>query len=68
MTVVRKIKIKPGAVHQPEKRWQVIITYNTRAYGPDIFQVEELDELATIIERGPDWNLIDRIEIRLNRP
>jgi hypothetical protein len=27
---------------------------------------EELDELQAIIERGPDWNALDRIEIRLN--
>jgi hypothetical protein len=30
------------------------------------FLVEELSEIQGIIERGPDWNTLDRIEIRLN--
>lgn len=30
--------------------------------------VEELEDLDEIIERGPDWNTIDKIVITLNRP
>jgi hypothetical protein len=29
---------------------------------------EEIEDLDEIIERGPDWNTIDRIVITLNRP
>jgi hypothetical protein len=28
--------------------------------------IEELSELEGIVERGPDWNALDKIEIRLN--
>jgi hypothetical protein len=36
--------------------------------NPDIVAFEELHELHRIVERGPDWNDIDRIVITLNRP
>jgi hypothetical protein len=29
---------------------------------------EEIEDLDEIVELGPDWNLIDRIVITLNRP
>ncbi|NEV75542.1 hypothetical protein DYI24_00405 [Rhodopseudomonas sp. BR0C11] len=29
---------------------------------------EELEDLDEIVERGPDWNTIEEIVIRLNRP
>ncbi|MCA1469793.1 hypothetical protein I6F09_18025 [Bradyrhizobium sp. IC3195] len=29
---------------------------------------EELEDLDEIVERGPDWNTIDKIVITLNRP
>lgn len=51
-------------------RWMAEIHYMT---GPDeitlktiVFQ--ELEGLDEIIERGPDWNTIEKIEITLNRP
>lgn len=51
-------------------RWMAEIYYQI---GPDSFDVktvalEEIEDLDEIIERGPDWNTIDKIEIRLNRP
>ena len=30
------------------------------------FHIEELSELHDLVERGPDWNCIERIEIVLN--
>lgn len=48
------------------KRWNVFITYRG-GLGHESFDIEELEELHTLIEHGPDWNLIERIEIHLNR-
>ncbi|MBR0827037.1 hypothetical protein JQ596_15965 [Bradyrhizobium manausense] len=31
-------------------------------------EFEELEDLDEIVERGPDWNTIDKIVITLNRP
>ncbi len=49
-------------------RWLVTIVYRSGHLGAiDIeHHVEELAELQEIVERGPDWNCLERIEIRLN--
>lgn len=49
-------------------RWFVEITYRTDT-GPTVVEhfVEELDEVADIVERGPDWNTIVDIRITLER-
>ncbi len=50
-------------------RWPVIIYYHTDAGLIDIeFQIDELDALQGVIERGPSWYALDRIEIRLTDP
>lgn len=49
-----------------KKRWHVLITYLGGNHGESL-DIEELSELHDIIERGPDWNLIESIEIQLNR-
>lgn len=47
-------------------RWVVEIRYFD---GKEtILAVEELEQIQEAIEHGPDWNTIDVIEIRLNRP
>jgi hypothetical protein len=48
------------------KRWKVLVTYLYPA-EPGLYEVEELDEIADIIERGPDWRAIADIRITLNR-
>jgi len=50
-------------------RWMAEIHYIT---GPDEITVkavafEEIEDLDEVIERGPDWNTIDKIIITLNR-
>lgn len=48
-------------------RWIASIEYRSLSGVVDIdVPVEEIDELQDIIERGPDWNTIIRIVIRLN--
>jgi hypothetical protein len=49
-------------------RWFAFITYRTDA-GPIIVEhdIEELAELQTLVERGPDWNTIVDIRITLAR-
>lgn len=49
-------------------RWRVIITYR-HVLGPVsvTYDVEELSELHDIVERGPDWNSIEKIEVTLRR-
>lgn len=49
-----------------DKRWKVIIAYKPEHMEDATYYIEELDELADIVERGPDWNHIDAIAIELN--
>ena len=48
-------------------RWHVEID---RAHDSGVvierYSVEELDEIADIVEGGPDWNTIREIRVRLN--
>lgn len=51
--------------HKPElARWLASITYRT-AVGPLTVDhgIEELDEIADLVEAGPNWDTIERIEI-----
>lgn len=50
-----------------DTRWIASISYFTDD-GQIIerFGLEELDEIAAIVERGPDWNAIGTITITLN--
>jgi hypothetical protein len=50
-------------------RWKAVIYYRSEALGlVDVEHgIEELEELQDIVERGPDWNTIDRITITLDR-
>lgn len=49
-------------------RWQVTIWYCTDAGSLDVqHAVEELSEVEKLIEAGPDWNTVERIEIELAR-
>jgi hypothetical protein len=48
------------------KRWMAEITYREEV-DPVIVQFEEIKELQTIVETGPDWNEIEQIVITLNR-
>jgi hypothetical protein len=48
-------------------RWIVTAVYRGDLGLIDIeFHIEELNELHDLIERGPDWNCIERISIALN--
>lgn len=49
----------------PKKRWAAIIGYVD--YSCDKVSFDEFTELGEIIEKGPDWNLIESINISLNR-
>ena len=49
-------------------RWDVTIWYRTKNGAIDVVHhVEEIHEVHDLIERGPDWNTIEHIEIRLAR-
>lgn len=49
-------------------RWQVTIWYRTNGGSLDVqHAVEEIDDVAVLVERGPDWNTIEKIEIELAR-
>ncbi len=49
------------------KRWMAEIAY-FKGLAPKTVAFEELEDLHDIVERGPDWNEIDRIVVTLNRP
>jgi hypothetical protein len=49
-------------------RWVATIYYRSDKGMIDVEYVfEELEELQGLVERGPDWNTIDKIEVRLAR-
>jgi hypothetical protein len=49
-------------------RWVATIYYRSDKGMLDVEYVfEELEELQGLVERGPDWNTIDKIEVRLAR-
>lgn len=51
-----------------EKTWRAVIHYRTDAGQVDVEHFfEELEDLHDIVERGPDWNTIIKIEVVLNR-
>lgn len=51
-----------------QKRWTAVATYHTEQGPIDVtHEIEELEELADLIERGPDWAPIVDIRITLAR-
>ncbi len=50
-------------------RWKATIYYRSDDLGfVDVEHgIEELEELQDIVERGPDWNAIDKIVVTLDR-
>ena len=50
-------------------RWTATAYYHTANGLLDVaHHIEELEELQDIIERGPNWYTLDRIDIRLTNP
>jgi hypothetical protein len=50
----------------PVPRWRMEVTY-LDGRKPDMFTVEQLEEVDGLIEHGPDWRTINRIAITLAR-
>lgn len=51
-----------------DKRWKAVFRYNS-PNGPveTVHFIEELIELQMLMERGPDWNLLEKCTLTLNR-
>jgi hypothetical protein len=49
-------------------RWIATASYRSSELGPmEVeYHLEELEALSGLIERGPDWNTIEQIVVRLN--
>ena len=46
------------------KRWNVTISWHTNSgWEADHYFIDELEELAEILEHGPDWNCLKDIRI-----
>jgi hypothetical protein len=53
----------------PRFRWHVAIQYRTDTGIIDIdYDIEELDQLPSLVERGPDWNCLVDCVVTLTRP
>lgn len=52
------------------KRWLATVIYRTDEGRSSVFhEMEELTELHALVERGPHWDTIEKIEIvRINGP
>ena len=50
-------------------RWQMNVTYQGGDAGPIVveYDIEELFEIHDLIERGPDWNTVMNVNIKVNR-
>lgn len=54
--------------HAETARWKAVIYYRTDNGSVDVEHgIEELEELQDIVERGPDWNTVERIVVTLDR-
>ncbi|RIK97576.1 MAG: hypothetical protein DCC74_07195 [Proteobacteria bacterium] len=52
-----------------EKRWKAVIEYRSDEGVTSVeHYFEEISDLHLIIEHGPDWNLLIRCIVTLNRP
>ena len=52
-----------------QSRWHATIYYRSETGGVDVdHDIEEIEDLHDIVERGPDWHAIDKIVITLARP
>lgn len=52
-----------------DKRWKAIIEYSDDTGSQAIeHYFEEISDLHTVIEHGPDWNSLIRCTVTLNRP
>ena len=51
-------------------RWSATVLYRTDMGLVDVtHEIEELEDLHQLVESGPDWNTIDKIEIiRVGNP
>lgn len=50
------------------KRWLATVTYRSQLGPVDVpHDIEELDEIADLVEAGPDWGTIEHITIKLQR-
>jgi hypothetical protein len=53
---------------EPTERWSATLWYRaSHGLVPCEVTFEELDELDAIVEHGPDWRTLDRIEVKLAR-
>jgi len=52
-----------------DQRWRAAVAYRSSELGEIEVEhfFEEIEDLADLVEAGPDWNAITRIEITLNR-
>lgn len=51
-----------------DARWKVTLVYRSENGPVDVeHDVEELDEIADLIEAGPDWNALIEGRFTLNR-
>jgi hypothetical protein len=52
----------PASVTEPN--WKAVVHYYTESGLVDLtHDIEELGDLESLVERGPHWDCIDRIEI-----
>lgn len=48
-------------------RWKAVVNYRSNTGIIDVHHdIEEIEDLQDIVERGPDWNTIRDITITLN--
>jgi hypothetical protein len=57
-----------SALDREPPRWSATVAYSTDTGPVEVEHfVEEIADLDELIERGPDWNSIERIVVTLTR-
>lgn len=52
-----------------EARWHAVVFYRSESGLVDVHHaLDEIEDLHSLIERGPNWDCIERIEIKRGIP
>jgi hypothetical protein len=56
----------PQRTTDPTHRWHAVVGYKTDGGVVDVHHdIDELEEIQMLVERGPDWNTVTEITITL---
>ncbi len=65
---MKRSPVVPQAVDWDSPRWTAVLTYRGENGPIEVMHdIEEIEELHDIVDRGPDWNTLIDIRVTLAR-